>query len=93
MRNILNRNIIVDNISFSGNSKSQLYTKIDKVKALLTDRGAKKGDLLKSRILILGMAPGSYHVKVTASSHVTKISGTEFPLRTNQTALKSSTQN
>lgn len=51
MRNILNRNIIVDNISFSGNSKSQLYTKIDKVKALLTDRGAKKGDLVTISIL------------------------------------------
>ena len=40
MPNILNRNIIVDDIIFANENKSQLYTKIDKVKALLTDRGS-----------------------------------------------------
>ena len=58
MPNILNRNIIVDDIIFANENKSQLYTKIDKVKALLTDRGARKGDLVTISILPVS----TYHV-------------------------------
>ena len=58
MPNTLSRNIIVDGISFSGQTKSQLCVKIDKVKALLTDRGAKKGDLVTISILPVTV----YHV-------------------------------
>jgi hypothetical protein len=58
MQNTLNRSIIVDDIIFDNESKSEICVKIDKVKALLTDRGAKKGDLITISILPVS----TYHV-------------------------------
>lgn len=53
MQNILNRDVIIDNIIFDNCTKDKISFAIDKIKNLLRDAGAQKGDLITISILLV----------------------------------------